>query len=144
MIFAFSAKDADESGQASYSTGLMIGRIVVSGFEEMSVEEQQEFAGKIEYPVRKTAHATEYAILGFLVLGAVYSSRMRWYINGLIAWGIAVLYAASDEFHQLFVPGRSGEVRDVCIDGGGALIGVLAGIAIFGGYYKRRSQKAVP
>ena len=142
VIFAFSAKNAEESGQESSRLGLTIGRIFVADFEEMSIEEQYAFADKIDYPIRKAAHATEYAILGFLVLGAVYSSRMRWYINGLIAWGIVILYAASDEFHQLFVPGRSGEVRDVCIDSASALVGVLIGAAIFNAYY-RRKQKAV-
>ena len=44
------------------------------------------------------------------------------YILGFI-W--SVLYACSDEFHQLFVPGRSGQFIDVCIDSSGALFGIL-------------------
>ena len=43
----------------------------------------------------------------------------------LIPWGIAALYAAADEFHQLFVPGRSGQVSDVMLDSAGALAGLL-------------------
>ncbi|MEF2639337.1 MAG: VanZ family protein, partial [Lachnospiraceae bacterium] len=43
----------------------------------------------------------------------------------LIPFALGVLYAASDEFHQLFVPGRSGQVRDVCIDSSGVMIGIL-------------------
>lgn len=38
-----------------------------------------------------------------------------------------ILYAASDELHQYFVPGRACQLRDVVIDGLGVLIGVLAG-----------------
>ena len=42
-----------------------------------------------------------------------------------LAWGIGALYACTDEFHQRFVPGRSGELRDVGIDCCGVLTGVL-------------------
>ena len=136
VIFAFSAKDADASQQESYKVGFIIGRIVVEDFENQTYDEQLEFAKLVDHPIRKTAHAMEYAILGFLVFGALYSSSMRWYLQGLIAWGIATLYAASDEFHQLFVPGRSGEFKDVCIDSVGVIIGVLIGLLIFSKHYK--------
>lgn len=43
----------------------------------------------------------------------------------LMAWGCATLYAATDEFHQLFVPGRAGLFTDVLIDATGAAIGLL-------------------
>ena len=143
VIFAFSAKNAEESGQESGRLGLTIGGLIVSNFDELSDEEKLAFAEKIDHPIRKAAHATEYAILGFLATGAVYTLSFKWYVNGLISWGIATLYAASDEIHQLFVPGRSGEFKDVCIDSAGALVGVIIGAAIFSAYY-RRKQKAVP
>ena len=57
-------------------------------------------AKKIDYPVRKTAHATEYAILAGCVLGAVTPGFIRWK-NGLTAICTAVIYAATDEIHQL-------------------------------------------
>ena len=44
---------------------------------------------------------------------------------GLIAWGIGTLYAVSDEIHQVFIDGRSCELRDIAIDAGGVLLGVL-------------------
>jgi len=45
----------------------------------------------------------------------------------LILWSevVAVLYAVTDEFHQLFISGRSAQVTDVLIDGIGAFIGCL-------------------
>ena len=43
----------------------------------------------------------------------------------LICWCAGTAYAASDELHQLFVPGRSCQFRDVCIDSAGVLAGVL-------------------
>ena len=49
----------------------------------------------------------------------------RWVM--LISWLCGTLYAMTDEFHQLFVPGRSGEIRDVCLDSAGVLVGVFIG-----------------
>lgn len=130
VIFAFSAKDADESDHASYEVGLTIGRIFIVDFEKQPVEEQLAFAASVDHPVRKTAHVLEYAVLGFLVMGAIYGLSIKWYIQCLIAWALATLYATTDEIHQLFVPGRSGEFKDVCIDSAGVLLGVLIGMGI--------------
>ena len=141
VIFTFSAKEADASTEASNRVGLVIGKVFVAGFEDMSYDEKMEFADKIDHPVRKAAHVTEYAILGFFVMGIVYSSSMSWWLQVITAWAIATLYAASDEFHQLFVSGRSGEIKDVLIDSTGVVIGVLIGMLIFKMYYKRRDQK---
>ena len=43
----------------------------------------------------------------------------------IIAFLGTFLYACSDEFHQLFIPGRSGEFRDVMIDSTGGIIGIV-------------------
>jgi VanZ family protein len=66
--------------------------------------------------LRKCAHMTEYAILAVLLVRA----------TGSYAWAfaLAVAYAASDEVHQLFVPGRHGSPVDVAIDAVGVLIGL--------------------
>lgn len=50
-------------------------------------------------------------------------------IISALSWVFCILYAASDEFHQLFVPGRAGLVTDVCIDSAGALLGILLFLA---------------
>ena len=126
VIFSFSAREADESAAMSHSVGKEIGRIVIPEFRSWSEDKQEQFAEKIDFPVRKCAHASEYAVLGVLILGAAYSfSEGRKKKMVLLSWGLATLYAATDEFHQLFVPGRSCQFRDVCIDSAGALTGVL-------------------
>lgn len=142
-IFAFSSRSGSESADDSYFVGTMVGELFVPGFDDWSVQEQQEFAQKIDYPVRKTAHATEYAILGILAAGVCIPTSVR--KSGgraapgknrnsrsvkigrelLLPWGIAAVYAATDEFHQLFVPGRSGQLSDVILDSTGALAGLL-------------------
>ena len=125
VIFSFSARPAEQSTGDSRWAGHMIGQLFVPGFEDWSDKEQEAFAEKVDYPVRKTAHAMEYAVLGLLTAGA-YIRRGTSIRKGiLVPWGIAALYAASDEFHQLFVPGRSGQVSDVVLDSAGVLAGVL-------------------
>ncbi len=125
VIFSFSARPAEQSTGDSRWAGHMIGQLFVPGFGDWSDKEQEAFAEKVDYPVRKTAHAMEYAVLGLLTAGA-YIRRGTSIRKGiLVPWGIAALYAASDEFHQLFVPGRSGQVSDVVLDSAGVLAGVL-------------------
>ena len=46
------------------------------------------------------------------------------------AWVVGTLYAASDEIHQLFVPGRSGQLRDVLLDSDGVAAGILLAWAV--------------
>lgn len=67
--------------------------------------------------LRKCAHVTEYAILGFLLLRALGRE--------VPAFLLGVLYAGTDELHQHFVHGRHASPVDVAIDAGGVLIGIL-------------------
>lgn len=70
--------------------------------------------------VSKLAHVIEYAVLGWLVQRAS-GVRRAWWVSLLVA----VAYAATDEFHQSFVPGRTSRVTDVLIDAVGASMGVF-------------------
>ena len=67
--------------------------------------------------LRKLAHLVEFAILGALLARALPA------LHALVA---GVLYAAFDELHQHFVPGRTGALRDVAIDAVGVMLGILA------------------
>jgi VanZ family protein len=74
-----------------------------------------------DFILRKLAHVTIYAVLTIFLFRAfrlhVASSNHAWLLAGLVAG----LYAISDEWHQTFVPGREGTVRDVAIDGVGVM-----------------------
>lgn len=124
FIFWFSAQPSDESEDMSLAAGKLAGQILVPEYEEWTQGRQLAFARKIDFPVRKLAHATEYAILGSL-LAVMYPSYgldgRRWILISLLS---AAAYACTDEFHQLFVPGRAGRVMDVLIDSTGALAGI--------------------
>ena len=84
-------------------------------------------AENIEFPVRKSAHASEYALLAMLCCGLfmIENKNKKSSKYFVFSWMIAVLYACTDEYHQLFVPGRSGLLRDVMIDAVGAAVGAL-------------------
>ncbi|MBL0059508.1 MAG: VanZ family protein [Elusimicrobia bacterium] len=75
-----------------------------------------------ELMFRKAAHLTEYGILAFLLARAL--SGRGWSPRRIFATGLlfCVLFAASDEIHQSFVPGRFGKVRDVALDSLGAAL----------------------
>jgi VanZ family protein len=74
-----------------------------------------------DFILRKMAHVTAYAVLTILVYGALRLHMTRPTHAWLLAMLIATLYACSDEWHQTFVPGREGTVRDVAIDGLGVM-----------------------
>lgn len=80
----------------------------------------------VETILRKGAHVAAYAILAILVYRALAASWPRAARSRLLwaAFGIAVLYAVSDEWHQALVPGRDGRVFDVLIDAFGAYLGL--------------------
>lgn len=140
LIFFYSSRPASLSAKDSGRIGMWIGRTFVPDFDKWTQERQQEFAGQIDHPVRKAAHAGEYAVLGFLTAGVCARGKGESSLKGksggrrkaadfartlLLPWAIASAYAATDEFHQLFVPGRSGQVSDVLLDSAGVLAGVL-------------------
>ncbi len=73
--------------------------------------------------VRKSAHFFLYCILGMLVINACNQYKQKLQISLLIC----LLYACSDEIHQLFVVGRSGQIRDVFVD----FLGISMGVFLF-------------
>lgn len=119
LIFVHSAMPADMS---SAESGILVGLLfrLFEGDPE-----------RTSFFVRKCAHFTEYLVLG-LSLGFTVDDFVGMPETGggkakslSLAWVIGALYACTDEFHQRFVPGRSGELRDVGIDCCGVLTGVL-------------------
>lgn len=125
LIFWFSSKPADESTDMSMNVGKAVACILVPGFDEWPEEQQAQVASKIDHPIRKLAHATEYAVLSMLLTGMWGSYGLQGRRQFMTSWVSTAIYASTDEIHQLFVPGRSGQVTDVLIDSAGALIGIL-------------------
>lgn len=113
-IFFFSSDTADSSTEKSDGLIVRIAEKVLG--RKLTDKEKDSYTDKYFKIVRKTAHFTIYFILGLAVI-----SLLKEYMiidrKSLIYTVIFVfLYSCSDEIHQLFVPGRSGEVLDVFID----------------------------
>ena len=125
---------------------LWLGVIFIGSTDLMSAEHTSRIIGPIlrwlnpdisnaaiahvQFIVRKTAHLTEYAILALLLWRAfIRNTRLRTKMSILfiLGWSLAIVAAASDEFHQSFVASRTASVRDVMIDAVGALFGLLIG-----------------
>lgn len=77
------------------------------------------------FVLRKGAHFCIYAALGFCTLLYVREEDMSWKKALLISLALCALYAAFDELHQHFVPGRSGQLDDVLLDACGSFCGIL-------------------
>jgi VanZ family protein len=78
-------------------------------------------AAEVHHLLRKASHFTEYAVFAMLLAWAQPSLTLG---RTALTWGFATLYAASDEWHQTFVPNRGPAVTDVMIDSAGALTGL--------------------
>lgn len=116
IIYMFSMQDGTESSDMS-------GRLVAI-LRFLGIGTGEQGLAVISLLVRKAAHMTEYAILFLLIANALSfdSSGRKLYLYALI---ITIGYAATDEFHQMFVPGRAGSPADVAIDSVGAGFGVM-------------------
>ena len=123
IIFWFSAQPAVQS--AGMSGGII--EKMKWFANDIPVVNQIFVSGLAEHILRKGAHVAEYAVLGALLLLCVkqYLPEKEGRYQIVLACLLGVLYAASDEFHQTFVPGRSGEIKDVCIDSIGVVLGNL-------------------
>lgn len=117
VIFNFSSAQGEESSGLS-------DRIVALLHELIPMIPNQDTT---IFLVRKLAHFSEYAILGMLYVLFLNSFSITVKKMVLLSVVCVVLYAASDEFHQLFIAGRSGQVKDVLIDSGGGCFGILLG-----------------
>ena len=126
LIFSLSAETATESADKSGGFSYKIAAFFMPEFEEMSEAEQLEILEKMSFPIRKAAHFSIFAVLSCLAfLNVNFFDKLSDIQKYLSALGIAAIYAASDEFHQKFVEGRSCEFRDWLIDCAGAIAGLL-------------------
>ena len=131
VIFAFSAQEKEESGEVSEAISYrMVNSTGILFHLHLDEEQMREIAGAIENTVRKAAHMTEFGILSILFY--IWLGKWQFGVRkrGILAIILSALYACSDEFHQLFVPGRAGMVRDVLIDSAGAILGILVFLGV--------------
>lgn len=134
FIFDMSAKQGEDSAELSGGVSYLFMQIWNALFR-LNWDENTllEMAQTWDYPIRKLAHMTEFGILAMLAYQTLGSYTKRWknafgrflQMRYVSAWSFTALYAVTDEIHQLFVPGRSGNPLDVCVDSTGALLALL-------------------
>lgn len=134
-IFSFSSDNNQESDKKS--DGVIINITSVLLGHKLSEKEKSDYTSRYVVLVRKGAHYIIYMILGTSLISFIKEYRQIDLKALLIALLIAVLYACSDEIHQLFVKGRSGEITDILLDG----VGSFTGIYIYYIINKIRSKK---
>jgi len=120
LIYLFSAQPANTSN--NISLGLIDKVFSIFGF---SIHTDLALLNIMNFVIRKAAHLFIYLILGGLITNALWPYRLTKGSLVLLSITIGSSYAAIDEFHQLFVAGRSGQISDVLLDSCGVLIGVI-------------------
>lgn len=126
FIFNMSAQTAEESSSTSGSVISLFTELLIKDFDSFSPEKQTEIIASYQFIARKTAHFTAYAAMGVLAfLSIVTYKNLSLKIRTALSAIICLLYSISDEIHQSFIPGRSCELRDICIDMSGSLLTII-------------------
>lgn len=136
LIFSFSAKEATAS--SAESSHLL--DAILQFLEKqtgITVTPASDIYELLHTLLRKLGHFSEYAALGCALVLPFYTQglrRLRLFLSCEVG---ATLYAASDEFHQLFVAGRDGNLTDVCIDAAGACTGIVFAFIILALFHRK-------
>lgn len=141
MIFLFSAKPAVESNETSTPIAKALVNIWDSFFGFKNEIQRLDWLNYANFIVRKTAHVTEYLLLAICMSWPLWMRMFR--RRKLVGTAIlcSVLYAITDEFHQLFIEGRSGSLKDVGIDSIGCIIGSLLFLVVASRVEGRKKRK---
>lgn len=124
-IFGFSNQNSETSAGLSQKVTNFVVEFVPS-IKNMPEKEKEEAEYRIEKVIRKIAHYSIYTLVGILLMALMSTYKIKELDRIAISMIIGVIYAATDEIHQAFVPGRGPLVTDVILDS----IGVLTGICI--------------
>lgn len=134
VIFHFSSQVSTTSNNLS----LGVTEIVVKAIHKVAPKLRLD-VDTLNHMIRKNAHFFNYLILGLFVMNA-FRHHKEVKASIVLALILCALYAVSDEVHQIFVPGRGPQVKDVLIDTSGAMIGILAYAGFFYGIWENKSN----
>ena len=129
FIFIMSGMDSSQSNGKSKNVTVnvitTVDKITKASKETVIKHQEETFIDKINLLIRKSSHAMEYLVLGFLIINLFYQMSKNSPIHYFYSLLISFLYACTDEFHQTFVEGRTGQFIDVIIDSLGAIFGCI-------------------
>lgn len=139
VIFFLSSENSAESGGRSGDISYELVVFFTQNDTEMTDEERQAIADKIDSPLRTMAHMFCYFVLGTLYFLTARTFPVSTKTGAWSSVACALVYAVSDEVHQHFVPGRSMQLQDILVDLTGAVLGVMF-ILIVAKIRKRRKS----
>ena len=128
LIFYFSSRDNIDSTKQSQS--IVNKTNIVNVYEEKANVDKETALENVDRIFRKIAHGVEYMVLGILLCIALSEHNLSLKKIIIISIFICICYSITDEVHQLYVSGRSGEVRDVIIDSIGSLFGIIGYVLV--------------
>ena len=139
VIFYFSSMDTYESnGDSKEVVSVVVDKAIDVSNSSISDNKKEDIVNVLNLPIRKLAHFSLYFILSILFMVFFMSFNkfnLRYVI--LISIIFCFIYACSDEYHQTFINGRTGQFIDVIID----TIGASVGSIIYSIGYKRLTKK---
>lgn len=125
IIFLFSSQPGEVS---RITSGKVLEKASLIEHEQVATTSDSSVL-QLQHMIRKWAHKIIYFTLGVLVTLSIVAFKYRGFKSYLLAWGFTILYAASDEFHQTFVPERGASWSDVRLDSLSSLLAVLTTMA---------------
>ncbi len=140
LIFYLSGQNADQSSGMSGGLIEYVIKLFTPNINSAALEKAVE---SLQFIVRKSAHFTAYGVLGLLgFISVVTYHKIPLAVRCAVSLVISVLYSVSDEYHQTFVSGRSGELRDIFIDSLGALTGIIFALIIYKIYKAIKNRRS--
>lgn len=137
-IFGFSNQNAEKSSSLSGKiTKIIVNRI--PNMQQKNQVEIEKIENRMENIVRKLAHYSIYTFFGLLIMLFISTYNLKELDKVSISLISGVIYAITDEIHQLFVPGRSGQITDIMLDSLGILTGIFISLLILELYKRVRS-----
>lgn len=134
VLFFFSGQTGAQSGDLS----LRVTRLILRAFPFIRAS-----AEALDPVVRKLAHFGIFAVEGFLLGMAMMRTLRRVGLGVLLATPICAAMAVLNEYHESFIEGRTCSLRDMAIDSGGALAGILLAALICALLRARRKKRNV-
>ncbi|MBO4501512.1 MAG: VanZ family protein, partial [Clostridia bacterium] len=129
-IFINSSESAVKSSAKSMDITEKLSPVLIENYENLTPPQKVQQKSLLESKLRMSAHGMEFAALGMCYAAFALTflgvfGRKKAVLPPLFAFLFCVLYALSDEAHQLFVPGRAFELKDLFLDSVGAFVGIL-------------------
>ncbi len=141
VIYYFSSQNGEKSGDTSGKVIIKLINIFPEG-RRLSGHRKTQIVEKLQPIMRKIAHFSIYTLLGFNLMGFFLTFKLGNILKYLLPISFGIIYAISDEFHQMFSTGRSARIFDVGIDTFGVTFGILL-IMLFSKivYWARNSKE---